>query len=498
MKGNYGLSSDHKEELPIDDKSVFERSAAYELPDLTRFDLRSRAENAIRSALTAIVQARPEDARQVLHNRSYLLGQHTSVTFTSTDLALLLEEAALVPGISTVEARYIIFLASLGKTERDNPTYADQLVIGGRQPDDLPVLTSWQSRPTLRWNVGLNILAGPTSTGKTTHIINQIIELLRNPDLEGTILLWSGETPENDVRMKIQGILAGATRSEMIAAGRSQTIPAHIYAPHKIYDAFRNRIVILPSSATFPQVRRAAESLAKQEKLLAVFVDYLQHMRVDTSPERAQNREAEVGGISGDLLELGLSLRVPVIAGAQFNRTVNRSNEYIPHLNQLRDSGRIEQDAAVIIGMRNEDMSGAERPDLTTPTEIANEIWYLANNEEKLRMDRLGAMISVQIEHPEGGWILQEAFILKNRNDGGVGIVIPYAFHPSTGRLAPLEQRLVVRSNMSAKAVSSGFAAKENKKFKLKAVRDLQENGVTPILRQEDVLDDSWFDDDDE
>jgi replicative DNA helicase len=43
---------------------------------------------------------------------------------------------------------------------------------------------------------------------------------------------------------------------------------------------------------------------------------------------------------------------------------------------QLRESGRIEQNAAVVIGLRNEDMSGAERPDLDTSTDDAPELCY--------------------------------------------------------------------------------------------------------------------------
>jgi hypothetical protein len=54
-------------------------------------------------------------------------------------------------------------------------------------------------------------------------------------------------------------------------------------------------------------------------------------------------------------------------------------------------------------------------------------------------------MLSVQKEHPdEEGWILEEAFVLKNRNRGGVGTVVPFALHPATGRCKPLQQRLEI------------------------------------------------------
>ena len=40
-------------------------------------------------------------------------------------------------------------------------------------------------------------------------------------------------------------------------------------------------------------------------------------------------------------------------------------------------------------------------------------------------------------------WILEEAFVLKNRSRGGVGTVIPFGLHPASGRCEPLPHRLL-------------------------------------------------------
>ena len=448
------LSDD--ESTDLSPAAIEQRRARYSIPDLTQYDLSPKAERAVTSALIAIRDATPIRASSILRRRRAVLGQYISNTFKSDDLSELLTQAASVPGLDMATAQHIIYMAGLGRRERKNPVLLDRLPQIGRRPNDLPALRAWCS--CLFWTVGLNIIAAPTSAGKTSNILMQILEWLLNPDLKGTIIFWSGETPEDDVWAKIIGILSSSTFWEVIAAGRSETIPANIYNIQAVFDRICDRLIVLPSSFTLPEVRAAAESLADHEKVLAVVVDYIQHLRVDRKPERSANREAEVGGISADLLELGLALKVPVLAGAQVNRTVNRSNEYVPHLNQLRDSGRIEQDAAVVVGLRNENMSGAEQPDPHTPTAVAPDICYSDADEDQLRLARLGAQISVQREHPEGGWILLEGFVLKSRVRGGVGTVIPYAFHPPTGRLEPLEQRLVILGDdTAAKAAGQGY-----------------------------------------
>jgi len=443
--------------------SIEQRRAQYIIPDLTQFDLSPKAERAVTSALIVIRDAIPIRVSSILRRRRAVLGQYISNTFKSDDLSELLTQAARVPGLDTATAQHIIYMAGLGRSHRGNLALLERLSQIGRRPNDLPVLRAWKWCSCLFWTVGLNILAAPTSAGKTSNILMQILEWLLNPDLKGTIIFWSGETPEDDVWAKIIGILSSSTFWEVIAAGRSETIPASIYNIQEVFDEICDRLIVLPSSFTLPEVRAAAESLADHEKVLAVVVDYIQHLRVDRKPERSANREAEVGGISADLLELGLALKVPVLAGAQVNRTVNRSNEYVPHLNQLRDSGRIEQDAAVVVGLRNENMSGAEQPDPNTPTTAADDICYSDADEDQLRIARLGAQISVQKEHPEGDWILLEGFILKSRVRGGVGTVIPYAFHPSTGRLEPLEQRLVILGETAARGADAGYTVREKK-----------------------------------
>lgn len=84
-----------------------------------------------------------------------------------------------------------------------------------------------------------------------------------------------------------------------------------------------------------------------------VVIDYLQIVKPDKS---YGNRVAEVGDISKTIKALAMELKIPVIALSQLNRRKSATDE--PELNDLRESGDIEQDASTIMFMWNIDEHG--------------------------------------------------------------------------------------------------------------------------------------------
>jgi replicative DNA helicase len=84
-----------------------------------------------------------------------------------------------------------------------------------------------------------------------------------------------------------------------------------------------------------------------QHNIGIVMIDYLQLM---TGPEEVRgNREQEVSTISRGIKQLAKELNVPIIALSQLSRnTVARGGSNRPMLNDLRDSGAIEQDADIV------------------------------------------------------------------------------------------------------------------------------------------------------
>jgi replicative DNA helicase len=75
-----------------------------------------------------------------------------------------------------------------------------------------------------------------------------------------------------------------------------------------------------------------------------VVIDYVQLMH---GTEKAENRNLEVAKISGDLKRLAKEFNIPVLALSQLSRKSDETDE--PVLNDLRDSGSLEQDADKVI-----------------------------------------------------------------------------------------------------------------------------------------------------
>ena len=98
-------------------------------------------------------------------------------------------------------------------------------------------------------------------------------------------------------------------------------------------------------SITPLELRARCRRLKSQNNLGLVVVDYLQLMRIKG---RTNSREQEISEISRSLKALAKELNIPVIALSQLNRKVEDRDSKRPQLQDLRESGAIEQDADII------------------------------------------------------------------------------------------------------------------------------------------------------
>lgn len=97
---------------------------------------------------------------------------------------------------------------------------------------------------------------------------------------------------------------------------------------------------------TVNQIKAKCRKLYNAGTLDIIFVDYLQIMGY---AKNLQNREQQISEISRSLKGMAKEFNVPVIALAQVNRNVEKSDNKRPRLSDLRESGAIEQDADIIM-----------------------------------------------------------------------------------------------------------------------------------------------------
>lgn len=116
---------------------------------------------------------------------------------------------------------------------------------------------------------------------------------------------------------------------------------------------------ILDRDVTFPRLAAAARVLARRGGLALIVLDYLQLAVTD----REERRELEVARLAGALKRLARELGVPVVALSQLSRAVETRSDRRPVLADLRESGALEQDADVVIGLYRDEVYRPDSPD---------------------------------------------------------------------------------------------------------------------------------------
>ncbi|MFH1614539.1 MAG: DnaB-like helicase C-terminal domain-containing protein [Planctomycetota bacterium] len=99
------------------------------------------------------------------------------------------------------------------------------------------------------------------------------------------------------------------------------------------------------------------ESITLDQKLACVFVDHIQLTR---SRQKFNSRHLEISHISNSLKDLAKELDIPVIGLCQLNREVEKRTNKRPQLFDLKESGDLEQDADIVIGIYRKDREEEE------------------------------------------------------------------------------------------------------------------------------------------
>ena len=204
----------------------------------------------------------------------------------------------------------------------------------------------------------LVIVAGRPSMGKTTLAINMAENVALDPNVKGSVLIFSMEMPSEQLMTRMLSSVGGVPMHD-IRSGRisDQDWVRITSATSQLAEA---RIFIDESPGLTPTELRARSRRVKREHGLdLVVVDYLQLMQVTGTKE---NRATEISEISRGLKALAKELNVPVIALSQLNRSVEQRENKKPVMSDLRESGAIEQDADMILFIYREEVYDKNTP----------------------------------------------------------------------------------------------------------------------------------------
>lgn len=198
------------------------------------------------------------------------------------------------------------------------------------------------------------VLAGATGMGKTCMMLN----LLMNMAKEGKkILLFSLEMPVKQLQNRIisakTGIDASKIRNFQMNDIEQQRYKNYIESEE--FESFNKIEVCTEYNITVDKIRRITEEIEPD----IVFIDYLGLVSSDING----NSYERVSQVSRDLKLVALSTNTPFIVLHQLNRIPAERKEKRPLLSDLRDSGKIEQDADFICFVYRDAYYNSESPE---------------------------------------------------------------------------------------------------------------------------------------
>jgi replicative DNA helicase len=203
----------------------------------------------------------------------------------------------------------------------------------------------------------LIVLAARPGMGKTAALLHFARTCAL--DLNQAAAIFSMEMP---IKQLIQRMVASEVPGYSNSDLRRGNIPGGAPQVHTLYEQAKrlrtDKLLIddTPGLSVF-QLRAKAARLKAEHDIKFILVDYIQLMKGDTKGTRG-------------LKELAKELNVPVIALSQLSRSVeSRGGDKRPQLQDLRESGSLEQDADMVVMLWRGEYYGIEEYADGSPTQ---------------------------------------------------------------------------------------------------------------------------------
>ena len=204
----------------------------------------------------------------------------------------------------------------------------------------------------------LSIISGRTSHRKTGLMLNTALNTAqRYPEKE--IHFFSYEESQEALLIKLLNIYVNKDfkkgtnnlryiKSYFKTGGETYKNPEFLEGKEKFFKelVYTGRLRVHYSPLSIDGLTGSIEYLASRGNVGAVFVDYIQLLRIEGT---FQSRQLQLQEICERLRETAIKTRLPIILGAQFNREVQMEGDIDP--GKIREAGDIEQTANLVVGL---------------------------------------------------------------------------------------------------------------------------------------------------
>ncbi len=200
----------------------------------------------------------------------------------------------------------------------------------------------------------LIVVAGRPSMGKTSLMSDFVLHAGKSVP----VVVFSAEMSFQTLAERLVANLADLNLHSLKKAGLNKaTTPAITKA---MADLKTRQITIDDTSYLTPLIIR---NKLKQVNAGCVFIDYLQLLGADMSTGRSYE---DIGNITRDLKAAAKELCLPVILLCQLNRESSKTETHEPKLSYLRDSGKIEENADIVLLVHRPDYYDIKEVDIGT------------------------------------------------------------------------------------------------------------------------------------
>lgn len=241
----------------------------------------------------------------------------------------------------------------------------------------------------------ITFIAGRPSHGKTTFLYNLLLQMSTR-DKGKSFYFFTYEEPARNLFIKLLNRLIDTDLSghynsltDLARPTNYEFIKAYIKAKRtdiasiekgkaKLKELIDSqKIKVIDRNYSVEELSSLIAYLNKTEPIGGILIDYIQRMRTE---RRTQDKRTEIAHISDQVLQIAKENSLPIILGAQLNRATGVR----PTLENLKETGNLEEDANTVISVYNESRERDESPggdSYSAQREVELELKALKNRE---------------------------------------------------------------------------------------------------------------------